>query len=111
MGDNAKDPEDLSFEERLKRAQAKADDGSSFENAEDKPVSPMGIAFKMGIELVVGSGVGAFIGYWFDKWFGTAPLFLIVLLVLGFASGIRNVVREATRMQEADEAAEKAKKD
>lgn len=111
MGDNAKDPDDLSFDERLTRAQAKANRGPSFEDAEDRPVSPYGVAFKMGIELVVGSGVGAFIGYWFDKWIGTAPLFLIVLLIAGFASGIRNVVREATRMQEAEEAAEKAKKD
>lgn len=110
MGEGTENPDDRSFEERLQRAQAKAK-GQSFDDAEERPVSPMGIAFKMGIELVVGSGVGAFIGYWFDRWFGTAPLFLVVLLILGFASGIRNVVREATRMQEAEESADKADKD
>lgn len=110
MGEDDKTRDNLSFDERLQRAQAKAK-GQSFETAEDRPVSPMGIAFKMGIELVVGSGVGAFIGFWFDRWFGTAPIFLVMLLILGFASGIRNVVREATRMQEAEEEAEKAGRD
>lgn len=110
MGQDKENPDDRSFHERLKQAQAKAK-GRSFEEAEERPVSPMGIAFKMGIELVVGSGVGAFIGFWFDRWFGTAPLFLVVLLILGFASGIRNVVREATRMQEAEENANGADKD
>ncbi len=110
MGQDKENPDDSSFQERLKQAQAKAK-GRSFEEAEERAVSPMGIAFKMGIELVVGSGVGAFIGFWFDRWFGTAPLFLVVLLILGFASGIRNVVREATRMQEAEENASEADKD
>ncbi|WP_262695903.1 AtpZ/AtpI family protein [Kordiimonas aquimaris] len=100
MGDTRKNPEEPSFDERLDRAQKKADDKPSFENAEDKSGSPMGIAFKMGIELVVGSGVGAFIGFWFDRWFDTKPVFLIVLLILGFASGIRNVIREANKMQD-----------
>ena len=102
MGDKRKTPEEQSFEERLNRAQREADDKPSFENAEDQSASPMGIAFKMGIELVVGSGVGAFIGFWFDRWFDTKPIFLIVLLILGFASGIRNVVREANKMQNDD---------
>lgn len=110
MGEDKKTRQDLSFDERLQQAQAKAK-GQSFETAEDQPHSPMGVAFKMGIELVVGSGVGAFIGFWFDRWFGTTPIFLVLLLILGFASGIRNVVREATRMHEAEEEAEKAKKD
>ena len=104
MGDTNKTPEEQSFEERLNRAQKKIGDAPSFENAEEQTPSPMGIAFKMGIELVVGSGVGAFIGFWFDRWFDTKPVFLIVLLILGFASGIRNVVREANRMQDNENA-------
>lgn len=108
MADNNKSPDDLSFEERLRQAQVKAGNDTSFEAAGDKPVSPMGIAFKMGIELVVGSGLGAFIGYWFDKWSGLAPLFMVTLLVLGFAGGIRNIFRDAERMNAA---ADKTAKD
>lgn len=106
MGEDNKSPDSLSFDERLKRAQEKAKGATPSLDADTPPNSPMGIAFKMGIELVVGSGVGAFIGYWFDKWLGTAPVFLVLLLILGFAAGVRNVVRDAIRMQEADEAAE-----
>lgn len=99
MGKETKDPAQKSFEERLSRARVKVQD----EWQEEPPKSAMGVAFKMGAELVVGTGVGAFIGYWFDKWFGTAPLFLLVLLILGFASGVRNVIRDARSMQEADD--------
>lgn len=100
MADERKSQQDRSFEERLNQARKKADEAPSFEKADPVPTSPMGVAFKMGIELVVGSGVGAFIGFWFDKWFGTTPLFLIVLLIAGFASGIRTIVRDAARMQD-----------
>lgn len=103
MANEPKSQQDRSFEERLDQARKKSDAAPSFEKADPVPSSPMGVAFKMGIELVVGSGVGAFIGFWFDKWFGTAPLFLIVLLIAGFASGIRNIVRDAVRMQDDEE--------
>ena len=79
MGNDKKNPDKLSFDERLNRAQKKTED----EWQERPPNSSMGIAFKMGAELVVGTGVGAFIGYWFDKWFDMAPLFLIVMLYWG----------------------------
>ncbi|MBL4838101.1 MAG: AtpZ/AtpI family protein [Kordiimonadaceae bacterium] len=102
MGDDSKNPEKMSFDERLNRAQKKTED----EWQEEAPNSSMGIAFKMGAELVVGTGVGAFIGYWFDIWFSMAPLFLIVMLILGFASGVRNVIRDARRMQDEDDAVE-----
>ena len=101
MADNNKSPDELSFEERLRQAQVKVSEDTSFEAAGDKPVSPMGIAFKMGVELVIGSGLGAFIGYWFDKWSGLAPLFMVTLLVLGFAGGMRNIFRDAERMTAA----------
>ncbi|MFC3053130.1 AtpZ/AtpI family protein [Kordiimonas pumila] len=101
MGDREKDPKQASFEERLSRARKEVPE----EWQEEPPVSPLGAALKMSAELVVGSGVGAFIGYWFDTWFDTKPLFLIVLLILGFASGVRNVIRDARRMQDADEEA------
>jgi len=103
MGNDKKSPDEQSFEERLRQAQVKVQSDTSFEAAGDKPASPMGIAFKMGVELVVGSGLGAFIGYWFDKWSGMAPLFMVTLLVLGFAGGIRNIFRDAERMNTASE--------
>nr|WP_281500758.1 AtpZ/AtpI family protein [Kordiimonas marina] len=60
----------------------------------------MSAAFKLGIELVAGVGIGVLIGLTLDKWLATPPVFLFVFLFLGFAAGLRNVIREAKRMQD-----------
>jgi ATP synthase protein I len=59
----------------------------------------MGQALRLGTELVAGVLVGGFIGWALDKLFGSAPLMLVVFLILGAAAGILNVVRTAQRMQ------------
>ena len=58
----------------------------------------LGQALRLGIELVAGVAVGGFIGWWLDRFLGTAPL-LVVFLGLGATAGIMNVVRTAKRMQ------------
>jgi len=59
----------------------------------------LGQALRLGIELVAGVAVGGFIGWWLDRFLGTAPLLMVVFLGLGAAAGIMNVVRSAKRMQ------------
>jgi len=59
----------------------------------------LGQALRLGVEMVAGVAVGGFIGWAFDRWFGTAPLMMVVFLGLGAAAGIMNVVRTAKRMQ------------
>ncbi|WP_072394979.1 AtpZ/AtpI family protein [Hyphomicrobium sp. CS1GBMeth3] len=59
----------------------------------------MGQAMKIAIELVVGIAVGGFIGKVLDDQFGTAPWFLILFLMLGFAAGLLNIIRTARRLQ------------
>ncbi|WP_286828858.1 MULTISPECIES: AtpZ/AtpI family protein [Kordiimonas] len=94
MGDTEDDPKLKALEERLSQARQRAQG----ENADDRP-SPMGRAFRMGIDLVAGVGVGLIIGINLDGWLDTSPGFLITFLFLGFAAGIRNVIREANKMQ------------
>lgn len=60
----------------------------------------MGIAFRIATDLVAGVAVGGFIGWALDQWLGTAPLLLIVFLLLGIAAGLRNSVRAARKLQE-----------
>jgi ATP synthase protein I len=43
--------------------------------------------------LVVPPVVGVLVGRWLDQKFHTAPWLLLVLVILGFASGIRLIVR------------------
>jgi F0F1-type ATP synthase assembly protein I len=42
--------------------------------------------------LAVPPVAGVLIGRWIDQKIGTAPAFMIVLMVLGFVAGIREVV-------------------
>ncbi|WND01993.1 AtpZ/AtpI family protein [Temperatibacter marinus] len=83
-----------SLEERLKKAR---NQGEPDVDEGGKP-SPMGLAWKLGIELVIGVVVGLYLGSYIDDWLGTKPIVMILLVLLGFASGIRNVIKVASEM-------------
>lgn len=51
------------------------------------------LAAKVSSEFVAGITVGAILGFGFDRYFETSPWGLIVLLLLGFAAGVLNVLR------------------
>lgn len=67
-----------------------------------------GQAFKYSAELIVGVGVGGVLGWALDKQFGTAPWLMILLVILGFAAGLLNVIRSATKAQAENEALQRA---
>lgn len=46
-----------------------------------------------GLELVAAIGVSTAMGYGLDQWLETKPLFLIIFLLLGIATGFYNVYR------------------
>jgi len=74
--------------------------------------SAAGGAWRMVIELVVGLAMGFGIGYGLDRLFGTIPIFLILFTLLGFAGGVRTMMRTAAEIQDANAkaaAAEQAK--
>jgi ATP synthase protein I len=70
--------------------------------------SAYGAAFKFAAELIAGVGVGGGLGWLLDKQFGTAPWLMIVLVILGFAAGILNVVRAAQEAQAKAEPLQRA---
>jgi ATP synthase protein I len=57
------------------------------------------LAWRMVIELVVGMLLGLGIGYGLDSLFGTRPVFLVVFALLGFAAGIRTMLRTADEVR------------
>jgi ATP synthase protein I len=67
-----------------------------------------GAAFKFAAELIVGVVVGGGLGWLLDRQFGTAPWLMIVLVILGFAAGLLNVVRAAQEAQTKNEPLQKA---
>lgn len=100
MPDGDKSLDDL--DQRIRRAR-KAHDVRYSEPPDDPPAGAMGIALRLGVELVVGVGVGAVVGWFLDRWLDTSPLFLIVLFFLGAGAGTLNVFRAAREMNLAGE--------
>ncbi|HEY7669723.1 MAG TPA: AtpZ/AtpI family protein [Hyphomicrobium sp.] len=56
-------------------------------------------AFRFVAELLVGVGVGGFIGWVLDRQLGTTPWLLVLFTALGFAGGLMNVIRAAQKAQ------------
>ena len=70
--------------------------------------SAYGTAFKFAAELVVGVVVRRVLGWALDRQFGTAPWLMILLVIMGFAAGLLNVVRAAQRAQAENEPLQRA---
>ena len=86
-----------SFEERLRAARSKQGLDAPPPQPGAKPGnvggSPMGIALRVGIEMVSALVVAVAIGWALDRWLGTRPIMLAVFVLLGGAAGILNVWR------------------
>ena len=55
--------------------------------------SGYGMAVRLAIEMVAALGVSVLLGLWIDGELGTAPLFLIVFLVMGMGAGFVSVYK------------------
>jgi ATP synthase protein I len=84
------------LEGRLKEARGKRE-----LQPEDPSPSKLGMAFRLVTELLAAVIVGGGIGWALDRVFGTSPLLLIVMFLLGVAAGMRNVIRTAREMNES----------
>jgi ATP synthase protein I len=58
--------------------------------------------WRMVTDLVTGLLLGFAIGFGLDKLFGTLPIFLIVFTLLGFAAGIRVMLRTAREVEKSE---------
>ena len=97
MTDLNEEPSLKDLSERLAKAKG---EGSTAEKpgkvSTAMPTSGLGMAFRVGTELVAGVAVGAAIGYGLDHWLGTTPWLLILFFFLGAGGGMMNVFRAAT---------------
>lgn len=50
-------------------------------------------AARAGLEFFSGVLAGSMLGYFIDKWLGTAPIFIVICLLLGSAAGMLNIYR------------------
>ncbi|MBP1842318.1 ATP synthase protein I [Rhizobium petrolearium] len=94
------DDRDDGLEERRRRLSAelanrKAEDAAEAKRDAQSEESRKGMAlgFKLSSEFISAVAVGAILGYMLDRFAGTSPWGLIVLLLLGFCAGVLNVLR------------------
>ena len=102
---NQPDPELGDFSNRLKNLSDRIAAEKSEKAAAEQPSTRFQGAkdyskgYRLASEFVAGVLVGGLLGYGLDYLLGTLPLFLIVLLLFGFAAGILNMSRAANRDQ------------
>lgn len=95
--------EEDAFSERLKRledriAAAQATRAEPRSRGADK-YTKTSLAWRMVIEMVAGMGLGLAIGYGLDSLLGTLPLMLVIFALLGFAAGVRTMLRTADEVR------------
>ncbi|MGQ0563444.1 MAG: AtpZ/AtpI family protein [Gemmobacter sp.] len=94
------DPDRLrALEARLEKHRGRA---TPAKGATGKAFSQGEMAWRMVIELVTGMLLGLAIGFGLDWLFDTRPVFLVIFALLGFAAGVRVMLRTAQSMNPAD---------
>lgn len=87
------------------REEARLEPDGGKEEAGGRPppnASALGMAMRVGVELVAGLAVGGGIGWLLDGWLGTSPFLLLLFFLLGAAAGMLNVYRMALRLNAPD---------
>jgi ATP synthase protein I len=51
----------------------------------------------LGLEMALSVVIGLGIGYYLDRWLGTAPWLMILWIAFGFAAGVRSLYRAAVQ--------------
>jgi ATP synthase protein I len=81
------------FDARLRKARERGTVRTEEDGRASLPRGALGLAFRIGIELVAAMIVGVGGGYLLDRWLGTAPWGLVGMFFLGAGAGIVNVYR------------------
>jgi ATP synthase protein I len=97
-GQDPRLPEDArltSLDERLKRAQA--EEAERIGQTEKKADENYRLGNRVLADLIGGLAGGALIGWLLDRWLGTTPWLLLVLMFLGIAAAFRNIIRISSK--------------
>jgi len=87
-------PTDLSrLQKRIDEARERSEAAERPDPAKRATSKGYGMAIRLAMEMVAALAVSVGLGLWLDDELGVAPLFLIILLVMGMAAGVLNVYR------------------
>lgn len=84
------------LERRISEAREAGEPKSS---AGGEKYAGLSMGWRMVIDLAVSMMVGAAMGWGLDWLFGTLPIFLVVMSMMGFAAGVRMIMRTAEELQ------------
>lgn len=84
------------LEEKLKQARGEA----PAKRHQEEHYSQAQHAWRMVTELVAGLLIGFGIGYGLDALLGTKPWLMVLFIFLGFAAGVKTMMRSAQEIQE-----------
>ena len=59
----------------------------------------LGVAFRLGTEMLVATGLGSLMGYAVDHFLGTTPWFLVLGVFFGAGAGCLNAYRAAMELE------------
>ncbi len=87
---------------RIRRAQASEEvPGDAQIAAANRDMGGLSRGLRLGSEFVAAILVGAGIGYLLDLWLKTGPWLMLLMLLVGFAARVLNVVRSASEMNKS----------
>ena len=95
-----RDPDDGERLAQLEKRIAKLRAKDAPKPHQEEHYSQAQAAWQMVIELVTGLLIGFGIGYGLDSLAGTMPAFLIAFTLLGFAAGVKTMMRSARKLQQ-----------
>ncbi|MEI6512921.1 MAG: AtpZ/AtpI family protein [bacterium] len=82
---------------------------NSIKSEPDKGLRAAGLAGGIAFTLVVPPFAGAIIGYFIDEYFKTAPLFLMIFVVLGIVAGFVQMIRLLQKIEDAEKEEKRGK--
>ena len=84
-----------SLEEKIRAAKKAVEPEEPVQNK----FSAAEVGWRMIIELTAGVFIGFGLGYGLDFLFGTKPVFILLLTLLGFAAGVKTMMKSARELQ------------
>lgn len=100
MAEQDRPPSLEDIEARIRAARENGAEKKGREAEGPASSSGLGLGFRVSIEFVAGVAVGVGIGYGLDRWLETAPVMMVLFLLLGGAAGVLNAYRAAKGMDE-----------